>query len=328
MVPSLEALLAGLVDYAGLFPPAGLPMPEALAHYARYRREPEAWLLGRFVCPAARLAELPPPDDEQFQHGPPWMIAALGRGGATTSDFLDNLKLDLEAIETFRDRQEERCIVDVLEVKLPAEVGGATHEDAARALLLSTAEVIYEAQRPTLRAVFYEASAGADSRDATAALTAALAEDRTLGTHGKHWVSGLKLRCGGLPGPSPYPSAEQVAFTLTLCRDAGVPLKATAGLHHPLPTLDAAGQRQHGFLNLFAAGVLAHARRLGEDQVRQILAEENASQFVFDAAGLHWRGVSATAEEVAAAREKAVLSFGSCSFEEPCDGLRALGLLE
>src|SRR5262245_11432403 len=131
MVPSLQALLAGLIDYAGLFPPAQLPMVEALANYAHYRRGPHGWMLGRFVCPAGRLAELPPPDDDLFQAGPPWVISALGRGGATTSEFLDNLQSDLEAIDAFRDRHHERTVVDVIEVKLPAEITSAPHKDAA-----------------------------------------------------------------------------------------------------------------------------------------------------------------------------------------------------
>src|SRR5262245_33804802 len=166
MVSSLQALLAGLIDYAGLFPPAQLPLDEALANYARYRREPNGWLLGRFLCPASRLAELPPPDDELFHAGPPWPIAALGRGGTTTTGFLENLQLDLEAIDAFHDRHEERTVVDVFEVKLPAEVSSGPRQDAARALLHAAQEVIYETQRPALRAVFYEATAGTDSREA------------------------------------------------------------------------------------------------------------------------------------------------------------------
>ena len=328
MVPSLQALLAGLIDYAGLFPPAQLPLGEALANYARYRRDPEGWILGRFLCPAARLAELPTPDDELFHAGPPWIISALGRGGATTTDFLDNLKLDLEAIDAFHDRQEERTIVDVFEVKLPAEVSHGPRQEAARALLHAAQEVIYETQRPMLRAIFYEATAGTDSREAMAALISALAEDNTLGGHGEHWINGLKLRCGGLPGPAPYPSVEQAAFTLTLCRDAGVPLKATAGLHHPLPSADATGKRQHGFLNLFAAGVLAYARRIDEAQVPQILREVDARRFAFEDAGLRWGDLAATVEEIRNAREKAALSFGSCSFAEPLADLRVLGLLD
>jgi hypothetical protein len=58
MSPSLRELLNGIIDYAGLFPPANLPLDEAVRNYARYRTEPESWMLARFVCPARRLAEL------------------------------------------------------------------------------------------------------------------------------------------------------------------------------------------------------------------------------------------------------------------------------
>lgn len=57
---SQKELLAGLIDYAGLFPPAELPMDEAVRNYARYREGEHAWMLGRFIVPAARKAEVPP----------------------------------------------------------------------------------------------------------------------------------------------------------------------------------------------------------------------------------------------------------------------------
>lgn len=59
MKPSLRALLDSLIDYAGLFPPASLPIDKAVANYARYREGPHAWALGRFVAPAAKLGDVP-----------------------------------------------------------------------------------------------------------------------------------------------------------------------------------------------------------------------------------------------------------------------------
>jgi hypothetical protein len=56
---SLHALLEGLIDYAGLFPPAALSMQEAVRNYARYRDGEYAWALGRFVVPADRAHEVP-----------------------------------------------------------------------------------------------------------------------------------------------------------------------------------------------------------------------------------------------------------------------------
>lgn len=56
---SLRALLENLVDYAGLFPPASLPMDRALANYDSYRHGEHAWILGRFIVPFARVGEVP-----------------------------------------------------------------------------------------------------------------------------------------------------------------------------------------------------------------------------------------------------------------------------
>jgi hypothetical protein len=51
----LTTLLTGLVDDAGLFPPAWLPMDEALA---RHRAASSPMLSGRFLCPTDRLPDL------------------------------------------------------------------------------------------------------------------------------------------------------------------------------------------------------------------------------------------------------------------------------
>jgi hypothetical protein len=83
----------------------------------------------------------------------------------------------------------------------------------------------------------------------------------------------------------------------------------------------------HGFLNIFTAGVAAHALQLSEDQVRKIIEDETASNFVFDDKGIHWKSLRASATNTMRARKVLVTSFGSCSFEEPCNDLRAMGLI-
>jgi hypothetical protein len=63
LVPNLEdariALLERLFDHAPLFPPASLPLSEAVAEDERARASASSFVLGRFVCPASRLHELP-----------------------------------------------------------------------------------------------------------------------------------------------------------------------------------------------------------------------------------------------------------------------------
>ncbi len=53
-IKSARALLSELIDYAGLFPPAALSMPEAVSNYADYRQGDFNWILGRFVLPVTR----------------------------------------------------------------------------------------------------------------------------------------------------------------------------------------------------------------------------------------------------------------------------------
>ena len=57
-VKAVDALLSGLVDYAGLFPPASQGMREALENYASYRKGEDRSALGRFIVPVSRLKEL------------------------------------------------------------------------------------------------------------------------------------------------------------------------------------------------------------------------------------------------------------------------------
>ncbi|HTU92442.1 MAG TPA: hypothetical protein VMF69_20340, partial [Gemmataceae bacterium] len=67
MFASLRALLTELIDYAGLFPSTRLPLDQAIRDYARYRRENDAWMLGRFIIPASRLEDLEPYHEELFR---------------------------------------------------------------------------------------------------------------------------------------------------------------------------------------------------------------------------------------------------------------------
>ncbi|MEM7789088.1 MAG: hypothetical protein AAF594_15320, partial [Bacteroidota bacterium] len=118
-----------------------------------------------------------------------------------------------------------------------------------------------------------------------------------------------------------------LSTAIEVAHEAGVPFKATAGLHHPLPNHDAAvGTRIFGFLGVFGGGILARVHGLSTDDIAEILDDERAASWSFDD-GLRWRSLSASAGQVAEAREAFALSFGSCSFDEPRDDLRSLGWL-
>jgi hypothetical protein len=124
--------------------------------------------------------------------------------------------------------------------------------------------------------------------------------------------AGAKIRCGG----TTLPSVAEVAAFIDACREAGVPFKATAGLHHPIRSGD-----RHGFLNLLAAAVLA-----GGD-TEAIVGEEDPQAFVLDDSGLEVHGRRAGVAEIEAARAELFVAYGSCSFDEPVEDLTALGVL-
>jgi len=118
-----------------------------------------------------------------------------------------------------------------------------------------------------------------------------------------------KVRCGG----SVLPTVPALAQFVQACRRLEVPFKATAGLHHPVRRRD-----EHGFLNLLAAAVF-------EDE-EDALTEEDPGAFSVSAESFRWRDRYAAAYEIARGREL-FASFGSCSAQEPIDGLAALGML-
>jgi hypothetical protein len=327
MVAGLRALLAGLIDYAGLFPPSRLPLHEAIRQYAQYRTQPESWMLGRFICPAAQLGELAPFHQELFQSGHPYAFSALGRAATDINELLTGLNADLGDIASFQDRHGPGGTVGVFEVKLPAEVLGL--DLAAAGQLFEQLTMRFEDARPALSS-FYEAGFAADWRSSLTGLLSAMAaanQQAAVGRTAPWRPAGFKLRCGG-PEASSFPTSEQVAFIIAAARDAKIPLKFTAGLHHPIRHFDPDLQTHvHGFLNVFLAGVLAQTLNLAENEIQTIIDDEDPGDFAFDVTGLRWKDRPASKPAIVAARQTAVVSFGSCSFDEPRDRLRQLGWL-
>jgi hypothetical protein len=270
--PAAARALERLIDYAGLFPPAKLPLHGALDGYRAASRGDCAWMLGRFIVPQALLEEMP-------AEIPLSVIVAATEGAfAALSAARASGKYRIEALEV-PPAAPGRC----------AELRTAFGWDGVPVYL-----EIPPSDEPE-----------GDLRSAAAAGLRA------------------KLRCGGVEPPA-YPSTEQVSRFIAAAARAQIPFKATAGLHHPVRHYNArAGTTMHGFLNLLAAAAFA-----GEDPrvLEAIVAEEDARAFSL-ANELRWRDLHADAGTVAALRAHRFVGYGSCSFDEPVDDLRALGIL-
>jgi len=305
-----EALLAGLVDFAGLFPPAALGMAEATAEYARQRQGDAAWMLGRFVVPAARLDELERAAQGLWpsQPGPHAVESAPGPGASPPSPWGLSvlvgpaLEAHAEAVLDFGARHTARARVDAVEL-----TGRSVAEIEASLAVVPVGPVAY-----------VEVPQDGDLDPLLAALRARRAR--------------AKVRTGGVT-PDAIPGTGTLARFLEACAKAGVAFKATAGLHHPFrgeraltDQGDAPRAVMHGFVNVFAAAALAHAGETART-LEAVLGEGDPAAFRFDDAGLAWRDRRLDAASLAATRRDFAVSFGSCSFREPVEDLRAAGIV-
>lgn len=315
MLQSIRTLMAGLVDYAGLFPPAKLDMQLAVETYARAKMGGEEWVLGRFICPVSRLREFSKAAAvmmpgthatsgyrEYADVMEPWRISALIDG---------KLESDLATIGEFNEHHSKedagRAVVDAIELKVPAasDIDGAI-------------EVIPDEIYP-----FFEVPGELVTKGDTRGFVAALAGN----------AAAAKIRTGGVT-PEAFPTPFQVAQFITACAGARVPFKATAGLHHPIRavyplTYDKEPPRgiMHGFLNVFLAAAMACHHGIEATKAGAILEERDIGNFHFTPEGVRWRDLFLEATDIAECREAVALSYGSCSFDEPVDEMRAAGLL-
>lgn len=292
---ALRALLEGIVDYAGLFPPAGLEMPAAVAEYAAQLHSPERWMLGRFVVPVARLDEFARAAASHLSAagaGHPWLLSALVGQDAPR---------DAATLARFNAEHQGRAAIDAVELKAASASEIAAQLAALPSGLLAYVELPLDVPlEPLLEAV------------------------KTAGAR-------AKLRTGGLV-PEAIPAPEAVARFMAACRSVGVPFKATAGLHHPVRAeraltyaADSPRGNMHGFLNVFGAAALLRAGAPAGEALA-LLKEERPEALGFDERGFSWNGRRLAPDALRAGRELAV-GFGSCSFREPVQDLQALGLL-
>lgn len=311
-IDSRRDLLTALIDYAGLFPPASLELPEAVAEYRTARRGLHAWMLGTFVVSASRLDGLAALLVGTMASGEePWQISVILDGDPATAAVIA-AAFDAEMAPAAR--------VVGAEVRLPEAVAdGRAPEAAADAgrLAAMAATSISTTVVPYLEVPVAASTPGGfvHAIEAISLLRASIG--RTLGA---------KLRCGGVT-PDLFPDPDVVAGFMVACRDLNLTFKATAGLHHPVRHRDPKlGVMNHGFLNLLVAAALAES---GADAatIAAVVAEEDGSALKVGAAGLGWRDKHAGAEVVKKVRAGRFASYGSCSFDEPVADLEALGIL-
>jgi hypothetical protein len=349
-------LLSSAIDYAGLFPPANLSMPQAVANYAAYRAGEQAWALGRFIVPVARLNEfvaaldaLPPAHSSIGTATLPWRLSALASGADVAGD--------IARADLFNQLHAERALVDTLEFK------SATLQSIEEASRLADGRFVLFHELPGIAQAVAQASGLRPSRQASGLALKRLGHEevrQARGLPGQPQAGGLrhetgtartgtpalreflgavasagaraKVRTGGITADS-IPQSTALGRFLEECAALRLPFKATAGLHHPIrgqhPLTyepESPSATMHGFVNVLFAAAFARAG-WNSRELAEVLGEQSAPDFQFGPDGASWRAHHLTIEALRASRAEGLLSFGSCSFEEPIRELEILGWL-
>jgi hypothetical protein len=289
---AVRTLLQSLIDYAGLFPPAGLDMEAAVRNYASYRKGDDRWALGKFIVPASRLAEFERTAAPLVDPADPWPLSVLGGS---------DLNHDLAMILEHRYHPTRGLAIESLETKAA-----------------STVEIDHATRIPRDLATYIEIPIAAPPDNLLAAI-------RLVGGR-------AKIRTGGVkPDLFPLSidvarflvacSAARVPFKATAGLHHAVRCVRPLTYEKDSPT-----GTMHGFLNVFLAAALVQGG-MNAAEGAQVLEERDPKAFVFDDRGAAWRDRRVTVVALAMSRSTFALSFGSCSFDEPIGELKELGLL-
>ena len=287
----IRALLASIVDYAGLFPPAQLDMPLAARAYGRYLHGDHAWMLGAFVVPAARLDELGACTTEWAgEH--PWPIAILAGSSEEGARGLAH------AQERWSGRFDVRALEIAPQPAKRIRAGVELGESGAEVFHEVPLDVDQEARLDAI------ADVGAAAKVRTGGVTAVTFPHAVL-------LADFMRSCG----------ERRVAFKAT----AGLhhPVRG----RHPLTYLQrSAWHEMFGFLEVALAAALLCRHRVDMRGAAALLGEARAAVEV-EPDALLWSDHRLSVPEIEDARARFFRSFGSCSFDEPVAGLARLGLL-
>lgn len=293
---ALRTLLNGIIDYAGLFPPASLSMTDAVTNYAHYLQSPHRWALARFIVPVSRLDELSvavhalAPD----LRNQTWHLSALVG---------NDVNSELQAIDTFNarfSRAPRLLLIDAIELKA------------------ASVEEIERLNLPPSLISFIEIPIAHNPELLLEAI--------------KQKGARAKVRTGGVVAEA-FPSPSDLARFIFLCAKHQLAFKATAGLHHPIRATyrltyapDSPSGTMFGFLNVFLASAFAYSS-MTESDLADLLSETNLAQFSFNEESVSWRDHVLNRAIIEATRTNFAIAFGSCSFEEPIEDLKKHHLL-
>lgn len=283
--------LENIIDYAGTFPPAALSPSEAFQNYGHYMRGEEAWILGSLAWSCTALNELAPlaANSQDVE------LAIIGRPSNSWETWLEARAQDGADINRFV-KAGQSLVAATYESKL-GELDRIT--DALGALKPLARETDVYIELPWDRPL----------------------EDALAEVAGCDWAR-VKFRTGGVAKEA-YPTPLQLANVIKQCVDLEIEFKLTAGLHEPIAHVDSSnGAFAHGFLNVLMATAIAFVDDASVEEVAKVLESSDPADWRVGE-GLAFKDRILGEDELNDARSF-FGSFGSCSIDEPLEGLGRL----
>lgn len=254
-------LLAGLIDDAALFPPGNAVVDEAVPEHASHRRAWYAPLVGPFLLPAGRIAEVAAAATAVEHSGRlgPLAVAAVCRSA-------DEVSVAVEAVG---------AAGGTGLLQLVAIEAAAGPKENVGDVLASLRRLLTADQRACVEVAWQDA-------DWCAALDAL-----------QQTPYSVKLRTGGTVAEA-FPDEQTVAAFLVACSERNLRLKCTAGLHSAVRHRDpGTAFEHHGFLNVLTAAAAAASGAAAPD-VTEVLAERSEQVLVTRVLALGNADVSST----------------------------------
>lgn len=297
MTQLARAFQQQLIDYAGIFPPAQLPVEEALENFVKYQNDEESWKLNTFILSldqAVKAKELILQQDGQQ------IPLSITIPKIEEAHFSSKMKAITNQLLELKAELAARASIVAIEMPLPSTNLPVLQEVVQ---LLQQLDVRVYCEIPILGRPLEEVG-----QDVVAIKQTNEQFNITLG---------LKFRTGGIIKEL-FPTPKELAHAITLGATQQLPIKFTAGLHHPIRMYRSEVEdRMFGFVNVIFATLVAYLQKADLHTISAILSEEDATAFLITQEKIEWQSVTVHENEVVKLREQFDMCFGSCSFDEP-----------
>jgi hypothetical protein len=285
---AIEALMRHAIDYAGMFPPAALPLTDALAEYARVRAGTHGWAMGAFVISSAHVGEL---------------TAGL-KGPAHVRDV---------PLAVVMREASPSALDEIISAAARLTIGALEFPPMPAADVSAAAAAV-----PSGIRAYFEVPPSAEMQSLldAVATAGACAKIRTGGITSDAFPAATAV----------YHFLQSCLARHIVCKATAGLHHALPGRYPLTYEQGSSSAAMFGFFTLSAMAALVYIGAPKEDALA-LLTESKPDAIALDADGMRWRDYHVSTTDLETMRRSLFSSFGSCSAQEPIDDLTRMHLL-